>query len=82
MYIGLKPFMKAFGWDVVTVEEVGIRGTDDLSVVEKAKSTSLTIVTQDSKVAELARIKGVGCVVVGQVEIAEVIDQKLREFAK
>lgn len=78
MYTGLKAFLQALGWEVVTVEEEGIRGTDDLGVVEHAKKNGLLLVSQDPKVADIAQLKGVGCVIVGSVEIAKVIDQKLK----
>jgi predicted nuclease of predicted toxin-antitoxin system len=78
MYTGLGPFLKALGWDVVSVEEAGLKGSDDLEVVEHAKREGHLLVTQDPKVADLARLKGVPCVVVGLVEIAKIIDQKLK----
>ncbi len=80
MYTGLKPFLKALGWDVLTVEEAGIRGADDLQVVEHAKQKGFLVVSQEQKVAEIAEIKGVPHVVIGSVEIAKVIDQKLKSL--
>jgi predicted nuclease of predicted toxin-antitoxin system len=80
MYTGLTALLKALGWDVVNVEEVGLKGAPDLEVVEHAKRNGLLLVTQDPKVADLARLKEVACVVVGAVEIARVIDQKLKSM--
>jgi predicted nuclease of predicted toxin-antitoxin system len=78
MYTGLGPYLKALGWDVITVEEAGLKGAGDLEVVEHAKREGFLLVTQDPRVADLARLKGVSCVVVGLVEVARVIDQKLK----
>jgi predicted nuclease of predicted toxin-antitoxin system len=78
MYTGLGPFLKALGWNVLSVEEAGLKGAPDLRVVEYAKQNGLLLVTQDPKVADLARLMGVTCVVVSAVEIAKIIDEKLK----
>jgi predicted nuclease of predicted toxin-antitoxin system len=81
MYTGLGPFLKALGWDVFTVEDVGLRGTQDLEVIEYAGRSGVTLVTQDQKISDLARLKGIPCILVGYVEIARIVDEKLRELA-
>jgi predicted nuclease of predicted toxin-antitoxin system len=64
------------------VEEAGLKGATDLEVVEHAKRNELLLVTQDPKVADLARLKGVACVVVGAVEIVRIIDEKLKSMGR
>jgi len=78
MYTGLKPFLKVLGWDVLTVEDVGLKGTQDQAVIEYAGRSGLTLVTQDQKIADLARLKGIPHVLVGYVEIARIVDEGLR----
>jgi len=78
MYTGLKPFLKVLGWDVLTVEDVGLRGNQDQDVIACAARNGLTLVTQDQKIADLARLKGMPYVLVGYVEIARIVDERLR----
>lgn len=78
MYTGLKPFLKILGWDVLTIEDVGLRGNQDQDVIECAARNGLTLVTQDQKIADLARLKGMPHVLVGYVEIARIVDERLR----
>jgi predicted nuclease of predicted toxin-antitoxin system len=80
MYSGLQPFLKTLGWRVWTVEDLGLKGAEDVTVVEEAARRGLVLVTQEHRVAELAKLRGVRCVFVGAAEIARVIDAKLREM--
>ena len=78
MYTGFKPHLTALGWDVITAEEAGIKSKSDLEVVEYAMQNGFTLVSQEQRVADLARLKGVTYVVIGTVDVARIIDQKLR----
>lgn len=80
MYSGLKPFLKILGWDVLTVEDAGLRGASDEQVLESARKNGLVIVTQEQRVADLARLKGIPHALIGPVEIARIIDAKLRDL--
>jgi len=80
MYSGLKPFMKILGWNVQSVEDVGLKGAEDIDIVEYALKNNLIIVTQDQLTADLARLKGVPCILIGLVEIAKMVDEKLRKL--
>lgn len=80
MYTGLKPFLKVLGWEVLTAEDVGLKGTQDQDVIEYAGRSGLTLVTQDQKIVDLARLKGMPCVLIGYVEIARIVDERLREL--
>jgi len=81
MYSGLKPFLRLLGWEVRTVEEEGLRGAEDERVVEQAARKGLVLVTQEQRMYELARLRGVPCVLVGFGDIARIVDEKLREMA-
>ncbi|MBO3800391.1 MAG: DUF5615 family PIN-like protein [Candidatus Brockarchaeota archaeon] len=82
MYSGLKPFLKILGWNAQSVEDVGLRGAEDIDIVEHALKNSLIIVTQDQLTADLARLKGVPCILIGLVEIAKMVDEKLRKLGE
>ncbi|MBO3839957.1 MAG: DUF5615 family PIN-like protein [Thermoproteota archaeon] len=82
MYSGLKPFLKILGWNAQSVEDVGLRGAEDIDIVEHALKNSLIIVTQDQLTADLARLKGVPCILIGLVEIAKMVDEKLRKLSE
>jgi len=80
MYTGLKQFLEVLGWDVLTVEDVGLKGTQDQDVIDYAGRSGLILVTQDQKIADLARLKGMPYVLIGYVEIARIVDGRLREL--
>lgn len=82
MYMGLKPFLKVLGWNVLSVDDVGLRGASDAEVVEFAAKHGYVLVSQEPRVGELAKLKNVPCVVVGLSDIARVIDQRLREIKR
>ena len=58
MYAGLKEYFEILGWEVITVQEAGLRGAKDRDVVEYAVKNNLLLVTEDQKPAELAHLKG------------------------
>ena len=79
MYAGLKEYFETLGYDVVTAQEVGLKGAKDKDVVDFAKSSNLLLVTQDQKPAELAELLGVKFVLISSALIAKVADAKIRE---
>jgi len=78
MYTGFKEYLESMGWEVLTVEEVGLRGAKDLEVVDYAKRKGLVVVTQDQRTAELAQLRGVECVHISNLMVAKLIDAELR----
>ena len=58
MYSGLLEYFEVLGWDVITVQEAGLRGAKDRKVAEYASKNDLLLVTQDQKPAELMHLKG------------------------
>lgn len=79
MYSGLKDYFKTLGWEVVTVQDVGLQGAKDLDIVEYAKSNNLILVTQDHKPSELAELIGVRYVLISNALIAKIADTKIKE---
>jgi predicted nuclease of predicted toxin-antitoxin system len=80
MYSGLKPFLKLLGWDVLSIEDVGLKGVGDEEIVDYVERNGFVLVTQDQKAADLARLKGVPFVLVGYVEIARMVHEMLKEL--
>jgi predicted nuclease of predicted toxin-antitoxin system len=79
MYAGLKEYFETLGWDVLTVQEVGLQGAKDKDVIDYAKNNNLLLVTQDQKPADLAELTGVKCVLISNAMIAKIADAKIRE---
>lgn len=82
MYSGLKHFLKILGWDVQSVEDVGLKGAEDTAIVDYASKNRLVIVTQDQLTADLARLREVPCVFIGFVDIAKMVDERLRKTSE
>jgi len=38
MYTGLKEYFETLGWEVMTIQDIGLKGTSDRKVIEYAKS--------------------------------------------
>ena len=79
MYAGLREYFETLGWDVLTVQDVGLNGAKDKDVVKYAKNNDLLLVTQDQKPAELADLTGVKYVLISNAMIAKIADANIRE---
>ena len=79
MYTGLKEYFQTLGWDVLTVQDVGLKGAEDRKVIEYAEKSDVLIVTQDQKPADLADLKGVPYVLISKKMIAKLADAQIRE---
>ncbi len=79
MYAGLKEYFETLGWEVLTVQEIGLQGAKDKEIVNYAKKNNLLLVTQDQKPAELAELTGVKYVLISSAMIAKIADTKIRE---
>jgi len=79
MYTGLKEYLKASGWDVVTVHDVNLAGANDRKIVEYAEKNGLLLVTQDEKHADLASLRHVPCVFISKIMLTRMIDAELRK---
>lgn len=83
MYAGLKEYFETLGYEVQTVQEVGLKGAKDRSVVEYALKNDLILVTQDQKPAELAELTGTKFILISNALIAKIADSKIKEkYAK
>jgi len=79
MYAGLKEYFETLRWEVLTVQDAGLKSARDRDVVEYARSHDMLLVTQDQKPADLAELIGVKYVLVSGAMIARIADQKIRE---
>jgi len=79
MYAGLKEYFETLGWEVLTVQDIGLQGAKDKDIVEYAKNNNLLLVTQDQKPADLAELTGVKYVLISNALIAKIADAKIRE---
>jgi predicted nuclease of predicted toxin-antitoxin system len=79
MFAGLKEYFEILGWNVITVQEAGLRGAKDRAVVEYALKNNLLLVTEDQKPAELAHLKRAKHVLISNAMIAKIADEKIRE---
>ena len=79
MYTGLKEYFQTLGWDVLTVQDVGLKGAEDREVIEYAEKNGVLVVTQDQKPADLADLKGVPYMLISKKMIAKMADVKIRE---
>ncbi len=79
MYTGLKEYLQALGWDVVTVHDVNLAGASDRKVVDYAEKSGLLLVTQDEKHADLASLRHVPCVLISKIMLTKMIDAELKK---
>ena len=79
MYTGMKEYLEALGWDIVTVNTTGLQGSEDSKILGYAKENGLIIVTQDEKMADIAELKNAQCVLVSKKMLAKLIDDELRK---
>jgi predicted nuclease of predicted toxin-antitoxin system len=79
MYAGLKEYFETLGWEVQTAQDAGLRGASDKDIVDYARTHDMLLVTQDQKPAELAELVGVKCVLISNVMIAKIADERIRE---
>ena len=79
MYSGLKEYFEILGWNVLTVQEAGLRGAKDKTVAQYAAENNLLLVTEDQKPAELMHLKDAKYVLISNSLIAKIADQKIRE---
>lgn len=79
MYAGLKEYFEILGWDVLTVQDEGLKSAKDREVISHAKKNNLLLVTQDQKPANLADLAGVKHVLISNAMIARIADAKIKE---
>jgi predicted nuclease of predicted toxin-antitoxin system len=79
MYAGLKEYFETLGWEVLTVQEVGLQGARDKDVVDYVRNNNLLLVTQDQKPADLAELTRAKYILISNAMIAEIADARIRE---
>jgi predicted nuclease of predicted toxin-antitoxin system len=79
MYTGMKEYLEALGWEIYTVVTLSLQGADDSKIIEYAKENEFVIVTQDEKLADIAELRRVECVLISKKMVAKMIDLELRK---
>ena len=82
MYTGLKEYLQTLGWDVLTVENAGLKGAKDKRIVDYVAQNSLLLVTADEKNADLAKLRNVPHLLISRIMLAKIIDEELRKILK
>jgi predicted nuclease of predicted toxin-antitoxin system len=79
MYAGLNEYFETLGWEVLTVQDAGLKGAKDKDIVDYARENNMLLITQDQKPAELAELTGVKYVLISNAMIAKITDAKIKE---
>jgi len=80
MYTGLKQHFEVMGYEVETVQDADMKGSEDKKIVEYARDHGLRLVTSDQKAAELAELAGIKYDLVSiNVLIARYVDTRLKQ---
>ena len=82
MYTGLKEYLQALGWEVLTVQDAKLVSASDRRIVNYAERNRLLLVTQDEKHADLAGLRNVPCVLISKTMLTRMIDAELRKSEK
>ena len=82
MYTGLKEYLQALGWGVITVQDAKLVSASDRRIVDYAERNRLLLVTQDEKHADLAGLRNVPCVLISKTMLTRMIDAELRKKHK
>jgi len=81
-YTGLKEYLQTSGWDVLTVENAGLKGAKDKRIVDYVAQNSLLLVTADEKNEDLAQLRGVPHLLISRLMLAKIIDEELRKLQR
>jgi predicted nuclease of predicted toxin-antitoxin system len=82
MYTGLKEYLQALGWEVITVQDARLVSASDRRIVDFAERNRLLLVTQDEKHADLAGLRNVPCVLISKTMLTRMIDAELKKREK
>lgn len=82
MYTGLKEYLQALGWEVLTVQDAKLVSASDRKIVDYAEKHKLLLVTQDEKHADLASLRNVPCALISKTMLTRMIDAELRKRQK
>lgn len=58
MLTGLRDHLEILGWDVTTVDEIGLKGSDDKSIAQHAYDKNYVLVSEDRKPIEFIKLLG------------------------
>lgn len=58
MLTGLRDHLEILGWDVTTVDDIGLKGSDDKSIAQHAYDKDYVLVSEDRKPIEFVKLLG------------------------
>lgn len=76
---GLKEYLEALKWEIITAQEANLSGAEDRKIVEYAQKHNLILVTRDEKPAQIAKMLDVKYVWISSGVIAKVVNNQIRE---
>jgi predicted nuclease of predicted toxin-antitoxin system len=79
MYTGLKDHLEVMGWEVKTVKEDGMSGSEDRRIAEYAREHGFLLVTQDQKPAELAELMKARYIFITSAAVAQMVDREIKK---
>lgn len=77
MVLGLKEYLQEDGWEVVTVRDLGKQSAADAEVRKYAKENDLTLITQDTKSADIAERYGIDCIPISFGDNYDIVKSKI-----
>ena len=79
---GLKPFLSSLDWEITTVNNEGLNGRPDQKLLEYAIKNNMTLVTQDTQLAQLAELHNLPHVWVSFAKLSRLVDEELKNIDK
>jgi len=79
MLTGLKDHLDILGWDVFTVDDIGLKGSDDKNIAQYAYDNDFILVSEDRKPTEFLKLLGGKYLHVDSPMIVRMIMKELKE---
>jgi predicted nuclease of predicted toxin-antitoxin system len=79
MLTGLKDHLDILGWDVSTVDDIGLKGSDDKNIAQYAYDNDFILVSEDRKPIEFLKLLGGRYLHVDSTMIVRTIMKELEE---
>jgi len=79
MLTGLRDHLEILGWDVTTVDDIGLKGSDDKSIAQHAYDKDYVLVSEDRKPIEFVKLLGGKYLLVDTPMIVRMIIKELKK---
>lgn len=76
--IGYAVLFRAKGWEAISVDDIGMRRTEDEIIVNYAKENGYAIITSDRKMKRVANLADVKCYLIEDEKIVSMVDRELK----